>query len=77
MSAASISVVVLRAIVLIHSDSVYGPRFLNSWLPAETWAEALIKIGHIDANVTFTTRYFNTAFSKSPLYGPAITRFDG
>ena len=77
MSAASISAVILRAIVLIRSDSIYGPRLLNSWLPAETWLEVIIKMGHIDANITFTTRHFNTALSKSPLYGPAMSRFDG
>ena len=59
-----------RAVVLLHSDSLYGPRLSNCWLPAATWAELLVKSGHIDPTlVTVNARKFNTAMSKSILFG--------
>ena len=77
MSNTRIHGVVIRAVTLIRSDTVYGPRFLNSWLPAETWVEALRKLGHIDEELVFNVCQFNAAFSKSSAYGSAMLRFDG
>ena len=67
-----------RAVLLLHSDSLYGPRLSNRWLPAATWAELLVKSGHIDpTSVTVDARKFNTAMSKSILFGESMTHFDG
>lgn len=64
-------------VMSIRSDTTYGPRLLNSWLPAETWVEALRKIGLIDEEITFSVRQFNAAFAKSASYGSVMSRFDG
>ncbi|KAI2495738.1 hypothetical protein MHU86_18762 [Fragilaria crotonensis] len=77
MADTRIYAVVIRAVMLIRSDITYGPRLLNSWLPAETWVEALRKLGHIDEGLIFSVRQFNAAFAKSSCYGSAMLRFDG
>ena len=69
--------IVISAVVLIRSDNIYAPRLMNCWLPAETWVEALLKLGHIDASLTFTVRQFNAAFSRSSSFGSVMSRFDG
>ena len=67
---------IAKAVVLLHTDSLYGPS--NCWLPAATWAKALAKSGHIDpAIVNIDARKFNTAMSKSILFGESMTHFDG
>ena len=63
--------------MLIRADKRYGPRLMNSWLPAETWVEALQKIGNIDAGLTFNVAQFNSAFARSHEFGSAMSRFDG
>ena len=77
MADTRIYAVVIRAVMLIRSDITYGPRLLNSWLPAETWVEALRNLGHIDEDLVFSVHQFNAAFSKSSTYGSATLRFDG
>jgi hypothetical protein len=77
MADTRIYAVVIRAVLLIRSDITYGPRLFNSWLPAETWVEALRNLGHIDEDLVFSVRQFNAAFSKSSTYGSALLRFDG
>jgi hypothetical protein len=77
MSDTRIHAVVIKAVTLIRSDTVYGPRLLNSWLPAETWVEALRMLGHINEDLVFNVRQFNAAFLKSSSYGLAMLRFDG
>ena len=73
-----INSIIAKAVVLLHTDSLYGPRLSNCWLPAATWAEALAKSGHIDpAIVNIDARKFNTAMSKSILFGESMTLFDG
>ncbi|KAI2492861.1 hypothetical protein MHU86_21674 [Fragilaria crotonensis] len=73
-----INSIIAKAVVLLHTDSLYGPRISNCWLPAATWAEVLAKSGHIDpALVSIDARKFNTAMSKSVLFGESMTRFDG
>ena len=69
--------IVISAVTLIRSDNIYAPRLMNCWLPAETWVEALQKLGHIDAFLTFTVRQFNAAFSRSSSFGSVMSRFDG
>jgi hypothetical protein len=49
----------------------------NCWLPAETWVEAIRKSGHIDASIIIDKQKFNTAMSKSSLFGELMTQFDG
>jgi hypothetical protein len=77
MADKSIYSIVISAVILIRSDDIYAPRLMNCWLPAETWVEALQKLGHIDASLTFTVRQFNAAFSRSSSFGSVISRFDG
>jgi hypothetical protein len=50
---------------------------MNCWLPAETWVEALHKMGNIDAGLTFNAAQFNAAFARSHEFGSAMLRFDG
>ena len=69
--------VVIMAVVLIRSDITYGPRLLKSWLPAETWVEALRKLGHIDEDLVFRVRQFDAAFSKSGSCRSAMLRLTG
>jgi hypothetical protein len=73
-----INSIIAKAVVLLHTDSLYRPRLSNCWLPAATWAKALVKSGHIDpAIVNIDARKFNTAMSKSILFGESMTHFDG
>jgi hypothetical protein len=45
---------------------------------AVSWAEVLTKSGHIDPTiVSIDARKFNTAMSKSNLFGESMTHFDG
>ena len=45
---------------------------------AVSWAEVLTKSGHIDPTiVSIDARRFNTAMSKSNLFGESMTHFDG
>jgi hypothetical protein len=67
-----IHAIVIRAVTLICSDTIYdGPRLMNSCLPAETWVEALRKLGHIDEDLVFYVHQFNAAFAKSSANGSA------
>jgi hypothetical protein len=78
--AGRINALIARAVMLLRSDIVYGPRLSNCWLPATVLAEALAKSGHIDASLVsgiFDDRKFNVAMSKSILFGGSMTRFDG
>ena len=65
------------AVMRIRSDTTYGPRLSDCWLPASTWVEALKKSNLIDASIAIDVRKFNTAMSKSPLFGEVMQQFDG
>jgi hypothetical protein len=65
------------AIMLMRLDITYGPRLSNCWLPASTFIEALTKLNLIDVSLAIDVRKFNSAMSKSPLFGEAIHQFDG
>ena len=65
------------AITLIRSDITYGPRLSNCWLPASTWVEALTKLNLIDVSLAIDVRKFNSAMSKSPLFGEVMPQFNG
>jgi len=69
--------IVTSAVMLIRSNILYAPRLMNSWFPAETWVEALQKLGHIDASLNLRVRQFNAAFARSGLFGSVMSRFDG
>ena len=69
--------IITSAVMLICSDTVYAPRLMNCWLPAETWVDALKKLGHIDDSINFTVLQFNAAFARSGSFGSVMTRFDG
>ncbi|KAI2509037.1 hypothetical protein MHU86_5413 [Fragilaria crotonensis] len=77
MSDKGIHTVLFRAVMLLRADDTYGPRMSNCWLPAATWVEAIRKSGHIDGSLIIDVRKFNTAMSKSSLFGELMTRFDG
>ena len=77
MAERSTGSIVTSAVMLIRSNTVYAPRLMNCWLPAETWVEALQQLGHIDASLNFTVRQFNAAFARSGSFGSVMTRFDG
>ena len=67
-----------RAVVLLHSNSMYKPRLSNLWLPTATWAAMFVKSGHIDPIIVIIdARKSNTAMSKSILFGESMTHFDG
>jgi hypothetical protein len=75
-----LNALIASAVLSLRSDIVYGPRLSKRWLPALTWAEALVKSGHIDASLVsgiLDDRKFNVAMSKSILFGGSMTRFDG
>ena len=73
-----INSIIAEAVVLLRADSLYGPRLSNCWLSAATWAKALSKSSHIDPTiVSINARKFNTAMSKSVLFGESMTPFDG
>ncbi|KAI2489380.1 hypothetical protein MHU86_25204 [Fragilaria crotonensis] len=65
------------AVMLLRSDSTYGPRLSNSWLPASTWVQALMKSDLVDASLIIDEKKFNTAMSKSISFGEVMQRFDG
>ena len=77
MSDQRIQTILVKAVILIRADPVYGPRLTNCWLPATTWVEALYKTGHIDAAIIIDVRKFNTAMSRAALFGSVMSRFDG
>ncbi|KAI2492026.1 hypothetical protein MHU86_22522 [Fragilaria crotonensis] len=77
MSDKGIHTVLFRAVMLLRADDTYGPRMSNCWLPAATWVEAIRKSGHIDGSLIIDVQKFNTAMSKSSLFGELMTRFDG
>ncbi|KAI2493758.1 hypothetical protein MHU86_20763 [Fragilaria crotonensis] len=68
---------ITSAVMLIRTDKTYGPRMTNCWLPAEIWVEALKRLGHIDAGLTFNVGQFNAAFARSHEFGSVMSRFDG
>ena len=73
-----INVIISRALEVLRSDKIFGPRLSNTWLSAATFAEAIMKSGHVDANLTIDARKFNVAMSnKSASFGDAMTRYDG
>jgi hypothetical protein len=39
------------AVLSIRSDTIYGPRLSDCWLPASTWVEALQELNLIDASI--------------------------
>ena len=77
MSDKGIHTILSTAVMLLRSDAAYGSRMSNCWLPAATWVEALRQTGLIDASLILDVRKFNTAMSKSSLFGHLMTRFDG
>ena len=74
-----INAIIAKAVTLLFSDSLYRPRLSNCWLPAATWAEVLTKSGHIDHTIVsiIDTQKYNSAMSKSNLFGESMTHFDG
>ena len=72
-----INAIISRALEILRSDKIFGPRLSNTWLPAATFAEAIMKSGHVDATLTIDARKFNVAMSKSASFGDTMTRFDG
>jgi hypothetical protein len=73
-----INSIIAKAVVLLHTDSLYGLRLSNCWLPAATWADTLSKSGYIDPTiVSIDARKVNTTMSKSVLFGESMTHFDG
>jgi hypothetical protein len=77
MSAKGKYSILTDAVLSIRSDTIYGPRLSDCWLPASTWVEALQELNLIDASIAIDVRKFNTAMSKSPLFGEKMSRFDG
>ena len=77
MSDKGIHAILFGAVMLLRADETYGSRMSNCWLPAATWVKAIRKSGHIDASLIIDVRKFNTAMSKSSLFGELMTRFDG
>ena len=72
-----INAIISRAVAVLHSDKIFGPRLSNAWLPAATFAEAIVKSGHVDESLTADPRKFNVAMSKSAAFEDVMTRFDG
>ena len=77
MSDKGIHTILFGAVMLLRAHETYGSRMSNCWLPAATWVEAIRKSGQIDASLIIDLRKFNTAMSKSSLFGELMTRFDG
>ena len=75
---AGINSIIARAVVLLCSDVLYGPRMSNSWLPAVTWTTALTQSGQIidPALGSIDARRFKSVMSKSILFGGSMTHFD-
>ena len=72
-----IHAIISRAVPVLRTDDIYGPRVCNCWLPAATFAQAMVKSGHIDASLIVDAKKFNIAMSKSNLFGECMTHFDG
>ena len=72
-----INAIIARAVTVLLSDDIYGPRLSNCWLPAATFAEGMIRAGHIDASLVIDAKKFNIAISRSNFYGESMTHFDG
>ncbi len=73
-----INAVIAKAVLLQFFDSLCRPRLSNCGLPAATWAEVLTKSGQVDPNillVSIDAQKFNTAMSKSNVFGKSITHF--
>jgi hypothetical protein len=68
--------IIWRAVAVLHSDNIFGPRLSNCWLPAETFAKAMVVSGHVDASLVIDARSFNIAMSRSA-FGAVVTHFDG
>jgi hypothetical protein len=68
--------IVTDAVMRLRSDIIYRPRLSDCWLPASTWVEAFRKLNLIDASIAIDVRKFNTAMSKSPLFGEVMQQFD-
>jgi hypothetical protein len=75
-----INPVIAKAVLLQFFDSLYRPRLSNCGLPVATWAEVLTESGDIFPNillVSIDAQKFNTAMSKSNVFGKSITHFFG
>ena len=72
-----INAIIARAVTVLLSDDIYGPRLSNCWLPAATFAEGMIRAGHIDASLVIDAKKFNIAMSRSNFYGESMTHFFG
>ncbi len=59
-----INAVISRVVPVLRTDDIYGLRLCNCWLPAATFAEAMVKSGYIDATLNVDAEKFNTAMSK-------------
>ena len=71
-----INSIIVRAVVVLFDDLVYGPQLSQSWLPASTLTIGLLKFGRIDTFIVkFDARRVNSAILN--LYGDSMTRFDG
>ena len=71
-----IDAIIARAVIVLLTDDIYGPRLSNCWLPAATFAQGMIRSGHIDASLVVDAKKFNIVMSRSNLYGESMTRFD-
>ena len=72
-----INAIISKAVAVLRSDKVFGPQLSNTWLPAATFAKAIVKSGHVDDTLTIDAWKFNVAMSKSAAFGDVMTRFDG
>jgi hypothetical protein len=70
------AIIYWRAVAVLHSDNIFGPRLSNCWLPAETFAKAMVVSGHVYAFLVIDARSFNIAMSR-PAFGAVMTHFDG
>ena len=77
MSNKGIYTIITSAAMMIRSDTTFGPRVMNCWLPAETWVEVLKRAGNIDPSIAIDTLKFNAAFGRSTSFGSVMSRFDG
>jgi hypothetical protein len=73
-----INAVISRAMPVLQTDDIYGlVRLCSCWLPAATFAKAMVKSGYIDATLNVDANKFNIAMSKSNLFGECMTHFNG
>jgi hypothetical protein len=77
MSNKGIYTIITSAAMMIRSDTTFGPRVMNCWLPAEIWVEVLKRAGNIDPSIIIDTLKFNAAFGRSTSFGSVMSRFDG